>query len=72
MAGPVAFFTSLFSNELRQDPGAPLVTLLLRVVSGLSATAVLSIGMVVLVLNLAFFAGGLIRIVTMGRIRSEG
>lgn len=72
IVGPVGFFTSLFSNELRQDPGAPVVTFLLRVVSGLSATAVLAVGAVVLVLNLAFFGRGLVRIVTAGRIRSRG
>lgn len=72
VAGPVGFFTSLFSNELRQDPGAPVATFLLRAVSGLSATAVLAIGAVVLALNLAFFALGLVRIITADRIRSEG
>ncbi len=72
IAGPAGFFTSLFSNELRQDPGAPVVTFLLRVVSGLSATAVLGVGAVVLVLNLAFFTRGLVRIVTADRVRAEG
>lgn len=72
IAGPAGFFTSLFSNELRQDPGAPVVTFLLRVVSGLSATAVLALGAVVFVLNLAFFVRGLVRILTADRIRAEG
>ena len=72
IAGPARFFASLFADELREDPGAPLVTLVLKIVSGLGTGAVLAIGGTVFSLNLAFFVHGLARLLTAGRPRSPG
>lgn len=69
IAGPLPFFTALFSSELADDPSAPFARLVLGLVSGVGASAVLAIGTVVLLLNAAFFIRGLVRLMTIGRVR---
>jgi hypothetical protein len=68
-AGPVSFFNGLFAEELTEDPSAPLARAVLAVVSGVGATAVIAVGVTVLVANALFFIRSLARLVTVGRIR---
>lgn len=72
LAGPVDFVRSVFAHELAQDPSAPLVRWLESVASGVTAPVLLGIGAALIVLNLAFFVGSLVRMVSIGRMRSEG
>ncbi len=72
LAGPVDFVRSVFAHELAQDPSAPLVRWLESVASGVAAPVLLGIGAALIVLNLAFFVGSLVRMVSIGRMRSEG
>ncbi|GBD84813.1 poly-beta-1,6-N-acetyl-D-glucosamine synthase [bacterium BMS3Abin02] len=72
LAGPVGFIRSVFAHELREDPGAPLVRWLESIASGVSAPILLVIGLALVVLNLLFFTRALVRLVSIGRIRSEG
>ncbi len=72
VAGPLAFFSSLFTEELVEDPQAPLARALIGIASGLGTTAVLAIGTLILVLNAAFFVHGLVRLLTVGRVRDPG
>jgi hypothetical protein len=69
VAGPGAFFNRLFAEELVEDPRAPLARAVLAVVSGTGATAVVAIGMVILLGNGLFFVRSLARLLTVGRIR---
>jgi len=69
IAGPLAFFSSLFSAELAEDPAAPLARTIIRAVSGLGASAVIGLGGIILGLNAAFFVRGLARLLTTGRMR---
>lgn len=70
-AGPVAFFHGLFAEELSEDPSAPLVRTLLAIVSGLGATAVIGVGVTLLVSNAFFFVRSLARLVTIGKVRES-
>ncbi|NOY56241.1 MAG: glycosyltransferase family 2 protein [Actinobacteria bacterium] len=72
LAGPVDFIRSIFAHELTEDPGAPLVRWLESIASGVSAPILLVVGGVLVVLNLLFFARALLRLASIGRIRSEG
>ena len=72
IAGPLAFFTSLFSEELNENPPAALPLAVIRVVSGVGASAVLAVGALILGLNAAFFFRGVFRILTIGRVRDPG
>ncbi len=69
MAGPAGFFQKLFSEELSEDPTAPLARFVLAVVSGTGAGAILATGALILAGNALFFLRSLLRIVTVGRIR---
>lgn len=69
VAGPVAFFNSLFASELAEDPGAPVVRWILAVVSGVGAGLVVGVGLMILVTNALFFIRNLVRLVTIGKIR---
>jgi glycosyltransferase involved in cell wall biosynthesis len=69
VAGPGAFFSRLFAEELVEDPRAPLARAVLAVVSGTGATAVVAIGTVILLSNGLFFVRSLARLLTVGRIR---
>jgi len=69
IAGPAAFVRRLFSNELAEDPTAPLARTLLRFVSNAGATAVVSIGVAILAGNSLFFLRSLGRLLTVGRVR---
>lgn len=68
-AGPISFFNGLFAEELTEDPTAPLARIILALVSGAGATAVLTAGGAVLVANGLFFVRSLGRLVTIGRVR---
>ena len=68
-AGPVAFFSGLFAEELSEDPSAPLVRTVLAAASGVGATAVIGVGVTVMFANALFFVRSLARLVTVGRIR---
>lgn len=72
ISGPWTFFWSLFDDELREDPDSPIVRLILRMASGLSATAVLAVGVSILLLNAAFFLRTLFKVVRMGSVRQPG
>lgn len=72
LVGPVGFVRSVFAHELVQDPSAPLVRWLESVASTVAAPVLLGIGVTLMLLNLAFFIGSLLRIVSIGRMRSEG
>lgn len=69
IAGPLSFFSSLFSEELSEDPSAPFARTVIKIVSGLGTTAVLAVGGMVLALNAAFFVRSLAKILTIGRVR---
>lgn len=72
LVGPVDFVRSIFAHELVEDPGAPLVRALEWVASGVGGSVLLVAGMMLVVLNLAFFVGSLLRLASIGRRRSEG
>ncbi len=72
LVGPVDFVRSVFAHELAEDPGAPLVRVLESVASGLGASVLLLAGAGLIMLNVTFFVGALLRLVSIGRQRSEG
>ncbi|MFQ5523745.1 MAG: glycosyltransferase family 2 protein [Acidimicrobiia bacterium] len=69
IAGPLSFFSSLFAEELSEDPTAPFALAVIRVAAGLGASALLAAGGLILSLNGAFFLRGVARLLTIGRIR---
>jgi glycosyltransferase involved in cell wall biosynthesis len=70
--GPVAVLSKLFSEELREDPKAPLVHLLMFLGGSLSLSVLAGIGLVLVVSNLLFLVLSLLRLVRAGTERAEG
>ena len=69
LIGPISFLQAVFAEELSADPDAPFVHLLLLVASSVSSPILVVIGVGLLALNGMFFAGALIRLLTLGRTR---
>jgi hypothetical protein len=70
--GPVGVMSRLFSEELREDPRAPLVHLLLVLGGSLSLSVLTAIGAVLVVSNLLFLVLSLLRLIRAGVQRAEG
>jgi glycosyltransferase involved in cell wall biosynthesis len=70
--GPVPVLSRLFSEELREDPTAPLVHLLLVLGSSVSLSVLAAVGIVLVVTNLLFLVTSLLRLTRPGTARLEG
>jgi glycosyltransferase involved in cell wall biosynthesis len=69
--GPASVVARLFSEELREDPTAPLVRTLLFLGGSVSVPILAAAGSLLVFANLTFFALSLMRLVRSGTERSE-
>ncbi len=69
--GPVSFFSSLFAEELVEDPRAPLVTLVLLVASGVGLPVLVAAGAALALGNAVFILSNLLRLASSGQRRQR-